>query len=124
MAAADPKVTSGEDVEYDRPPMWLKVLVIVLGIAIVGMLVAIVTKIMTGLGDEPLPPETAGPTVSTPVVPLATGEISVRRPAGTMLVSTALSGDRLVLTFRGEDGDHILVLDQATGAERWVHIPK
>lgn len=121
MAAADPKVTPGEDVEYDRPPMWLKVLVIVLGIAIVGMLVAIVTKIMTGLGDEPQPVETAEAVVAAPMV---AGEISIKRPDGATLVSTSLSGNRLVLTFRGDDGDHILLLDQTTGTERWVHIPK
>lgn len=123
MAAADPKVTPGEDVEYDRPPMWLKVLVIVLGIAIVGMLVAIVTKIMTGLGEEPQPVETAEVTVATSV-PMVAGEISVKRPDGATLVSTSLSGNRLVLTFQSDDGDHILLLDQTTGTERWVHIPK
>jgi len=124
MAAADPKVTPGEEVEYDSPPIWLKVLVIVLGIAIVGMLVAIVTKIIAGIEEQPLKEAAEKQAHVSATAPLITGDMMVKRPEGTELVATTLSGNHLLLTFRGEDGDHILILDPAAGTESWVRIPK
>jgi len=80
----------------------LKVVVIALGVLIVAALVALVLKIADGAGraERSYPPST------------------VEIPRGAEVIATELSGERLILHVRLENGDlRFIVVSLATGKE-------
>jgi hypothetical protein len=122
----------------DKPPVWLIITVVVLGLAIIGMLVVIVMKVL--IGDKK-PEETVG--TNAPAVSVEDGNnhrvsgsitqtqagkyldnIKLERPKGSDLVSTHVSGRYISMTFRLEaGGDVILILDRTDGSVDTISIP-
>ena len=123
---------------YEKPPVWLIITVIVLGLAIIGMLVVIVMKVLIGDKDQrsSVPGQVPGNSGRIENIEAqaekAKGLINinykealeVNRPAGSTLVSSQVSGRYISLTFRLENGgDTVLVLDRVDGSIDTVSIP-
>jgi hypothetical protein len=88
----------------------LKVLVIVLGILLIGGVVALVAMIVARSGTT-LPRPAAAPPRGVPY------EAAVDRPPGARIVDTQAEGPHLVVTIALPDGrQQILLLDLASGA--------
>lgn len=118
--------TSPDSVDAEETPNFrgLKVLVILLGIGIAGMLALITYTISqraaeTLSGDEP-----ATATVTAPAeAALYLENHLVERPTGATLLSVTVNGPELVLHFEGEAGDTIVTLDRRTGKQTRIEIP-
>ncbi|GHF23472.1 hypothetical protein GCM10017044_17500 [Kordiimonas sediminis] len=132
-----------------KAPFGLKMLVIVLGVAIIGMLALIFYKIAdeltkaatkdpdaqeTTVSANAAPADTgqavsrsagsrSAPTVQS-ARPDAGGDYTLPRPEGASLTSTTVRDWEVVLQFRGVDGsDTILILDRASGKVTRIHVP-
>lgn len=135
MNATDQNVTHEseaiDDEQVPATPMWLKVLVTVLGLAIVAMLLLIVFKIANGDHQKPdelkqeaaLPSLSAGATVFPPIS-LTAGDYEVPRPDGAALVSITPAGIELYMHFKSDTGsEQIIILNRQTGALSTITIP-
>lgn len=122
MNATDQNVTQQNEEETPKAPGWLKALVVILGVGIVGMLLLIVFKIANGDHqklEEPigaLPASSPAATVFPPGE-LPVGDFEVPRPEGATLVSIVPSGVEVYMHFKTEDGvERITILNRQTGA--------
>lgn len=116
MNGTDQKVTPISDEAVASAPMWLKVLVVVLGIAIVGMLALIFYRIMAGPGDEKTARQIAAPAIPASLPPIEARDFDVIAPDGASLVSVVPAGAEVFLHFRTSDGrDEVIILDRRTG---------
>ncbi|WP_262694940.1 hypothetical protein [Kordiimonas aquimaris] len=122
MNATDQNVTQQNEEETSKAPGWLKALVVILGVGIVGMLLLIVFKIANGDHQKPDEPIGALP-ASSPAVTvfpsgeLPTGDFEISRPNGAALVSVTPSGVEVYMHFKTEDGaERITILNRQTGA--------
>jgi hypothetical protein len=128
MAINQPNVTSEETEAVDKPPRWLVATVIILGLAIIGMLVLMVVKIMAGDGGDE-GGEVAGALQAPSIqgaVPSATylKEASISRPEGSRLDSVEVYGHEMVMHFRLADGgDLVIVLNRVTGETSRIIVP-
>jgi len=123
--------SAAEDQEDIRAPMWLKMVVLFLGLGIIGMLGLIGYKIMSGGDDKASKSAVVGTETSTavPLVqgvasPVKFGAYTVRRPAGSELVRVSSSPAEITFHFDGPEGDIIILLDRKTGRESRVSVPK
>jgi len=86
----------------------LKIIVVVLGVALVAGTVALVALIATRLQHHPAPP----PETAAPQPPRWT------LPAGSHIVSTELSGDRLLIRVAlGDGGEELVLVNARDGVE-------
>ena len=127
--------------DEDKPPVWLIVTVIVLGLAIIGMLVVIVMKVLIGDKDDVAVPEEI-PVASEEVDQQSQGllgilksnidysypeyleHIEVNRPKGSQLVSSNVEGFYVILRFKLEDGsDQIMIVNRSDGSVDTIIIP-
>ncbi len=125
----------------DKPPVWLIVTVIVLGLAIIGMLVVIVMKVLIGDKDEVAASEEI-PVASEEVdqqpqelfgllkssidysYPEYLEHIEVNRPKGSQLVSSNVEGFYVTLNFKLADGsDQIMIVNRSDGSVDTIIIP-
>lgn len=117
MTAQGVKVTQedAEEAETVKAPLGLRILVTVLGVAIVGMLLLIIVKVVKGdhRKDETVPVAVE----TTHVAPFK--NMSVTRPEGTELISAQPGSAGVLLHFRGNDKD-ILVLVRADGSQQQI----
>lgn len=104
----------------------MKMLVIGLGIAIVGMLALIVYTIsqraaagLLGEGAE----TQAEMQVESGAQAIPSGQHTLNRPDGAELVSVNAAGAELVFHFRSDAGDMVIVLDRRTGKQTTVTVP-
>lgn len=117
MNGTTENVTHDSDEMVATTPAWLKILVVGLGIAIIGMLGLILYKIITGLGD--MAEETMAPAATMALHPASTiipGDYAVVRPSGMELIAVVPSGAEVFLHFRGKGGaDQIIIFNRVTG---------
>ncbi len=116
MNGTTENVTHDNDELVPPTPVWLKLLVVGLGVAIIAMLGLILYKIITGVGD--LADDTVSPTevVAAPSAPLVNGDFEITRPANMELVAVVPAGNELFLHFRGQSGaDQIVIFNRVTG---------
>lgn len=120
MNGTTENVTHQNDDVVTPTPVWLKMLVFGLGIAIICMLGLILYKIITGVGDmaeqQPAPLEV----VAAPVAPspelMASGDFEISRPANMELIAVVPAGNEVFLHFRGKDGgDKVIIFNRLTG---------
>lgn len=93
----------------------LKILVAVLGVAVIAAFLTLVTIIMTRSGRE-TPVATSG---ARPPTHGSWGRVLIDQPAGTRIQSVVPSGNLIVLQlYTGQPGqdERLVVLDPATGA--------
>jgi len=126
MTAAKQNVTrnSAEEVpETTKVPMGLKILVVVLGLAILGMLGLIIYKVLAG-GQKT--PTTAAPNVlAAPTSNAASfSDMDVKRPVGSLLVEVTTNSHEIMLHFSGADGDTLIFIDRTKGTKHSISIPK
>ena len=129
MTANDDNVTSTDALKaeiieksLEATPKGMKVVVLVLGILIIGMLLLIIGKIVFRAPKEIVVPKpaivtervvAAQPTSLMRIKPM----IDVVRPDGATLVSSHISGKRLMLQFKSTDGaDSIMIVDLTNGS--------
>ncbi len=121
--------TSGDDAPVSDNKV-LKVIVIVLGIAIIGMVVLIVGRIIDKLSSD----GTEKSEIAQTVQPLKAGgklltgsgnEIVINRPEGSELVRIDVSGAIISAHFILADGsDAVVLVNGTTGAViRWIKVP-
>jgi hypothetical protein len=77
----------------------LKILVVVMGVLIVGGVAVLVAVLAQRLGG--------GATASPP--------LALEEPAGSRIVGTSLSGERLAVQVQGGGADRVLIIDTRTG---------
>jgi len=133
MATNQPNVTSEETEAVDKPPRWLVATVIILGLAIIGMLVLMVVKIMAGGSDDATDlPKGSLIDLQTQQADLVgvlqqgpyLKEASISRPEGARLDSVEVYGHEMVMHFRLADGgDLVIVLNRVTGETSRVIVP-
>lgn len=88
-------------------PLWLKVLVIVMGLLIIAGFIVVAAEIARRMSS--------GNTASPPVGPVFAQRIAL--PSGAQVVSMAAVGDRLVVHVRDQNGlATAYVVDPRTGA--------
>lgn len=126
MNATDQNVTPKGDEKAVYTPMWLKVLVIVLGAAIVGMLLLIVVKIAAG-DHQKEESDVDNQSISVPTTvtlpPLNGKDFNIVKPAEAQLVAIIPAGNEVFLHFRSEDGnEQIVVLDRKSGTTSLITI--
>lgn len=127
MTAGTENVTPNmNDEEEVKAPLFLKILVVVLGLGILGMLALITVKIMKG--DASKPKKVASPVVKdiTGSVPMSLGfeELTVSKPEGSELVSVNTQGRTVVLHYRSEEKTTLILIDKATGTESRINVPE
>jgi len=122
MTAAKENVTQNGD-EPIKAPLGLKILVVVLGIAIVVMLVLIIWKVMVGDGKESRPETVAVSEVQLGSSPFLV-DMAIERPAGSELVSTKASATEIILHFSSSEADMIVIIDRRSGKESRLTIAK
>jgi len=114
MNGTTENVTHQNDDVVTPTPVWLKMLVFGLGIAIICMLGLILYKIITGVGDmaeqQPTPLEVVAAPVATSPALLASGDFEITRPPNTELIAVVPSGSEVFLHFRGKDGDDKVII--------------
>ena len=89
-----------------KPPLWLKVLVIAMGLLLVAGFVVIVAEIGRRMSSA-----------SAPAAPTAGFIRSIALPSGAQVVSVSPAGDRLAVHVRGTDGRSVLyIVDSRSGA--------
>lgn len=120
MTAAEENVT-----ENVKPPFLLKVLVVALGLAIVGMLGLIIMKVMAG-DHKKVPSKPVASVVDEQETPgaMMPENLSLARPEGSELVSYQYTDKGLVLHFTNSEADVIIMVDAASGKESSISIPK
>jgi hypothetical protein len=129
MTAANENVTENGEAPV-KAPMFLKVLVVVLGLAIIGMLGLIIFKVMAGDHKKKTPvqvSETQQPAGLKTIAPksfVLIGDIVVTRPAGSKLISATTNGREATLHFSSADVDVVMTVDRVTGEKSTITIPK
>ncbi|UTW56467.1 hypothetical protein [Kordiimonas sp. SCSIO 12610] len=134
----DPNGQNPADGAEDKPPVWLIITVVVLGLAIIGMLVVIVMKVLIGdKGDENITTDTVS--ISEKKVkepskeflslienswPEYLEKIEVDRPVGGKLVASTVDYHSVILTFQLKDGsDVIMIVNRNDGSVDTISIP-
>lgn len=124
--------------EAPKAPLWLIMVVVILGIGIVGMLGLIIMKIAAGDHQKkpstPSAPDNAAGQIATPeknvFVPgsqyaINYDGLTVKRPEGAELISSSLSGYEILLRFRTNDGeDLLLIVNRTNGKTQQVKISR
>ena len=135
----DPNGQNPADGAEDKPPVWLIITVVVLGLAIIGMLVVIVMKVLIGdkEGDENITTDTVSISekkVEEPSKELLSfikdswpeylEKIEVDRPIGSKLVASTVDYHSVILTFQLKDGsDVIMIVNRNDGSVDTISIP-
>lgn len=89
-----------------KPPLWLKVLVIAMGLMLVAGFVVIVAEIGRRMSSA-----------SAPTAPIAGFTQSIALPSGAQVVSVSPVGDRLAVHVRATDGRSVVfIVDSRNGA--------
>lgn len=109
--------------ETPQTPMGLKVLVVVLGIAIIFMLGLIIWTVMTGGADEDVPPPPTA-TIGETVNSAESFDLAVARPAASELISVQGSPAEIILHFRSLEADTVIIIDRDTGKESRLTSPR
>jgi len=132
MTAANQNVThdsaeNADDTPTVKAPIGLKILVTVLGIAIIGMLGLIIFKIISGDHKKTKPAENVAlPAISA--APITTNvsyeDVMLTRPKGMELVNVSSDSVSLVLQFKGPSGTVVMLVDKNNGKTRKIEIPK
>lgn len=119
--------TPSEPPHADLPPGYvpkprlersLVFVVVFLGLLIVAGLTAVVLRIIY-LASNPKPQQGLAPSgeVSQAAAPVAALEgLQLGLPAGAVVTSLSLDGDRLAVSYQGESGAGIAIVDAKTGA--------
>jgi len=127
MTAKEPNVTSNVgDEEIVTAPLALKILVVVLGIAIIGMLALMAYKIMNGDASKPKK------IVSTQAsilghqknTVLGFDEITVVKPADSILVEVKSDATSIILQYKNDKVVTLILVDKTTGQESRVILPE
>lgn len=117
MNGTTENVTHDSDEMVTLTPVWLKVLVVGLGVAIIGMLGLILYKIITGVGDmteDTVAPVEVAAAQPTPV--FTPGDYDIVRPGSMELVTVVPAGAEVFLHFRDKGGaDQIIIFNRLTG---------
>lgn len=124
-----PQNVTPEDETADEVPTWLRLLVVGLGIAIIVMLALIVGTILKRTvfaPDDMIGEDTVDAAVQPhkiePIEDLLT-PLEVPIPSGARYISSTLSGATLLLEFRSDDGDTVLLLvDRQSGQVQTVRV--
>jgi hypothetical protein len=82
----------------------LKILVVVMGIAIVAGTATLVVLIVNRMGQS-------HPVSGAPVIPISAAPLTLDEPDGTHVTGVSLNGDRLAVALRGGGPDRVLILD-------------
>lgn len=119
MNGTTENVTHQNDDIVTPTPVWLKILVVGLGVAIIVMLGLILYKIISGVSnmsdDGQLPIElSAVPPVALAALP--GGNFNIARPKGMELVAMVPADGEVFLHFRGKNGDDkVIIFNRLTG---------
>ncbi len=125
MNGTDQKVTPINEEALAAAPMWLKTLVVVLGIAIIGMIALILHRIINGPAEEKLSASVAVPIAEDTAVVLAPQDFDIAAPADGKLVAIVPSGAEVFMHFQLESGSQeVLILNRQTGAVSRIHVKK
>lgn len=109
--------------ETPQTPVGLKVLVVVLGVAIIFMLGLIIWTVMTGGAAEDTPPPPVA-TIGETANSAESFDIAVTRPAESELISVQGSPVGIILHFRSLEADTVIIIDRVTGKESRLTSPK
>jgi len=126
MTAAKQNVTHGgteQDQQVQKVPVGLKVLVVVLGLAILGMLGLIIFTVLAG-GKKTSTAKTI-PTIEKTTENRADfPDINIVRPADSALIKVTTGSGEIILHFSSPEGDTLIFVDRAEGTENRISIPK
>jgi len=132
MTAAKQNVTEN-GTEQHKAPFGLKLLVVGLGIAIVIMLGLIIFKVIAGDHKKTKKTELplqqvseAQPQISR-VIESVTGinfNLTMKRPAGSDLISASTTATEIILHFKSAQADTIVVVNRKTGKESRLTVSK
>jgi hypothetical protein len=125
MNAVEQNVTHETGEEHPKSPFWLKMLVTVLGLAIIGMLGLIIFKIVAGDHQKEtltdLPSATIGSVQHQPLPPHGDHQVTI--PQGGQLIEVQPNGVELMLRIKLVDGsEKILFLNRTSGVVTTVEI--
>ncbi len=129
-----PQNTENEEEVPQKAPMALIIVVVVLGIALVGMLGLIIMKIVSGdhkkkpeagIVEQVSPAVTAESVVPTVASNFEFGDFKITQPANSKLVSYSAGGVEMYFHFELETGDNVIIsLNRVTGNESRITIAK
>ena len=130
MTSVKENVTQNGD-DVPQTPMGLKVLVVVLGLAIIFMLGLIIWKVMMGGAGKDVPVPVVASNLNPYGRPVGSGrpdspvdvDLTIARPAGSELISTQVGSTEIVLHFRSVSADTIIIVDRFTGNENRLTSP-
>jgi hypothetical protein len=92
-------------------PLWLKVLVVVMGLLIVVGFIVIAAEMARRMSSAPLSNALA------PAAPTAAFAHNIALPSGAQVVSVSAAGDRLAVHVKATDGrSTVYLVDPRTGA--------
>ncbi len=94
----------------------LKVVVIILGVAILAAAAVIIATIVERAGNLAADPQSVVAPATGEAAPAAFGERHLSIPAGDRIAAMTATGDRLILRLdRPDGGEYLLVVDLKTG---------
>ncbi|MFC3053088.1 hypothetical protein [Kordiimonas pumila] len=105
---------SDENISDVKAPLVLKIIVAVLGIAIIGMLGLILMKIISGDHKKTTAKQMVGHAVSKQQNMLIEDR-EIKVPAGTVFEAVTSDNAHLILHFKGADKTVLVLLDKQTG---------
>lgn len=116
----------GDEMESETAPMWLKVLVVVLGLAIIGMLALIIYKVAAGDTEKTkvqLPPAGISTLDQEPTLVQLPERLQLDLPDGSEVISVTPSGRELFFWVRHASGtQEIFILNRLTGAVSRIEV--
>ncbi len=115
--------TSGETASEEEAPArsntGLIILVVALGVAILAMMGLIIFKVIAGDAKKSSKPAEKVAVVAS----VAPADYHVKKPEGAVLASSSLQGAEVLLHFKTQDGNDVLIiLDRKTGQQSKVFI--
>lgn len=114
------------ELEVETAPTWLKVLVVVLGLAIVGMLALIIFKVAAGDNNKDqvqLPPASNGVIGEEPALVQVPERLQLELPIGSEIVSMIPYGRELFFRVRHVSGEQeVFILNRLTGAVSRIEV--
>lgn len=126
MTVNDPNVTPKMDGDEPvKAPIGLIILVVALGIAIIAMLGLMVYKLMNGDASKSKDTQEVGIVAESPLTPSVNfEEITLKKPAGGRLADVKLHSATILLHYKTEKGETLILVDKHTGKESRIIIPE
>jgi len=121
MTSVKENVTQNGE-EAPQTPVVLKVLVVVLGVAIIFMLGLIIWKVMAG-DHKPTTGEPAVEAIVKASEPAESFDLNITRPAASELISTHVGPNEITLHFRSESADTLIIVNKTTGKQSRLVVP-